>query len=256
MNSVIKRFIPWLLVSGFSVGLILTHQDSSGALGARLSDAVSIAGWPAAASVRLISLWSENRRLRKILAERSFETAQIEQLLQENDRLRRMLEFQVKSPFNILAAEVIAATTDIGIVGLIIDRGYGQGLANNMAVITCDGLVGRIYRVSEFSATVQLLTDPNMGVAARLARGGEGGILHSNATGRLRLDGVHTSTPPEIGDSVLTSGAGGIFPPNILIGWVEKIEPSSEGWLFKIEVMPSVNFTHLEEVFVVRKIYR
>ncbi len=256
MKGVIKRFIPWLFVSGFSIILILTHQNSSNSFSVKLTDAVSIAGWPTSASVKLLGLWAENRKLRKVLAERTFETAQIEQLQNENERLRRMLDLQVKSPFNLMAAEVIGSTADIGINGIIINRGYIDGLSINMAVITCDGLVGRIYRVNEYSSIVQLLTDPNMGIAARIGKSGEGGILHSNATGKLNLEGINISKSPEVGDSIVTSGVGGIFPPNILIGWIRKVQPSSEGWLYDIEVTPSVNIAHLEEVFVVRKIYR
>ncbi|MBM3328307.1 MAG: rod shape-determining protein MreC [Calditrichaeota bacterium] len=254
MTLLAKRFGPWLLVSLLSILIFIRDQVSGESEMRRsLSDAVAISGAPLNGIARMVGLWAENRLLRQQLTQLAFEATQIEDIRRENERLRALLDFRQRSQFDLVPALVVGATSDAGIVGIIIDRGAEQGLRQNMAVVSAHGLVGRIYRMSGSSATVQLVSDPKFGVAARLASGGVGGILHALGSGRLRLDGVPLSAEPAAGDSVITSGAGGIFPPGLMIGHAVSVRPSPEGWLMNIEVEPTVDYSRVGEVFVVRQ---
>lgn len=253
MFGVLKLLLPWIATTILSAALILsTHDQQAAPLQNRVNDLVAVGAYPVSSSVKVIALWSENRRLRRELAERSVLKTQGLDLLRENDRLRQMLGFRARSQMELSGAEVVGLTSDEGVRGLLIDRGYDDGIATGQAVITPEGLIGRIYRVHGSSAAVQLLGDPNLGVAARLVRGEESGIVHASSSGRLRLDGVPVSAETTIGDSVVTSGQGGVFPPGLLIGFTTKVSPSMEGWLLNVEVVPSVDIRRIVEVFVVK----
>jgi len=252
MLGALKRSIPWLITSALSLLFILWSRDQQVApLQGQVSDLVAIGAYPVSAGVKVTALWSENRRLRRQLVDKTLLETEARELIQQNERLRQLLDFRARTTFNLIAAEVIGYSSDEGVRGLLINRGAESGVTPNQAVITADGLVGRVFRVHSGSAAVQLLNDPNLGVAARLVNAQESGIIHSAGPGILRLDGVPVSATAVIGDSVVTSGQGGIFPPGILIGHTTKVYPSMEGWLLTVELKPSVDLRRVEEVFVV-----
>jgi len=253
MLGALKRSVPWLITSTISLLLILWSRDQQVApLQGPVSDLVAIGAYPVSASIKVTALWSENRRLRRQLLEKTLQESEALELVQQNERLRQLLDFRERSSFNLIPAEVIGYSSDEGVRGLLIDRGSESGIAPNQAVVTPDGLVGRVFRVHSGSAAVQLLNDPNLGVAAKLVSAQESGIIHATGPGKLKLDGVPVSATAVIGDSVVTSGQGGVFPPGILIGFTTKVYPSMEGWLLTVELKPSVDLRRVEEVFVVR----
>jgi rod shape-determining protein MreC len=255
MLGAIKRLLPWLLTTALSIAMILLSRDQEMApLQGQVNDLVAMGGYPISAGVRIFAIWSTNRLLRSQLAAQTLERSEYEEVLRENERLRRMLDYKSRSPLNLIAAEVVGFSSDEGVKGLLINRGSYDGITTNQAVISPEGLVGRVFRVSDNSAAVQLLGDPNLGVAARIIKAQESGIVHAAGTGRLKLDGVPVSATANIGDSVVTTGQGGIFPPGILIGFTTKIYPSMEGWLLTVELKPGVDLRRVEEVFVIRSL--
>ncbi len=253
MFGAIKRILPWIATTSISTILIISTRDQMTApLQNQVNDLVAVGAYPFASGIRIVGLYSENRRLRKKLAEQTIQTSQIVDVLRENEHLRRMLDYKSRSPLNLVAAEVVGFSGDEGVKGLLVNRGYKDGIATGQAVMTPEGLVGRVFRVYASSAAVQLLGDPNLGVAARMIHAQESGIIHTAGLGKLRLDGVPVSAATSIGDSVVTSGQGGVFPPGILIGFTRKVSPSMEGWLLTVEVEPSIDLRRVEEVFIVR----
>jgi rod shape-determining protein MreC len=255
MINLLKLIWPWLATTVVSILLIRTGPEpGDSALQGPINDLVSLGSYPIASGVRIFALWAENRQLRSRLVSKMLSTTQEADILRENDRLRGLLEFRERSSMQLLPSEVIGYSSDEGVRGMLIDRGADDGVKENQAVISPDGLVGRVFRVHSSSAAVQLIGDPNLGVAARLASGMESGIVHGIGNGLLRLDGVPVSVRTTIGDSVVTSNQGGVFPPGILIGYATKVKPSPEGWLLYIELKPSVRPGYLQEVFVVNSI--
>ena len=235
--------------------MLSTRDNVSIGVQGQVTDLVSVGSYPISMGVKIFALWSENSRLRRELTEYKVDKSYLDEMWKENNRLRNLLEFRTRTDLHLTAAEVVGFTTDEGVKGVIIKRGYADGLVTGQAVITPDGLVGRIYRVHENSAIVQLLEDPNLGVAAKLTRGSETGIIHAAPNGRMRLQGVPLSAEAALGDSVVTSGEGGVFPPGLMIGSCVKVSPSPEGWLLFVDVKPSVDKRRLEEVFVIRSAY-
>lgn len=244
------------MTTALSIVLILSTRDNvSLSSQGQVTDLVAVGSYPISVGVKIFALWSENSRLRRELTEHKVDKSHLNELIKENDRLRSLLEFRVRSGLDLTAAEVVGFTSDEGVRGIIIKRGYSSGISTGQAVITPDGLVGRVYRVHENSSIVQLLDDPNLGVAAKLIKGSETGIIHAAPNGRMRLQGVPLSAEAALGDSVVTSGEGGVFPPGLMIGSCVKVSPSPEGWLLYVDVKPSVDKRRLEEVFVIRSTY-
>ena len=252
MFGILRPYLPWLATTVVSLVLIFSNNNPQvDVLRGRLSDAIAVATRPVSGVLKAIRLWEENKRLRHLLAKMSIEIASVDEAFAENLRLRRMLDFRDRSDFELVAAKVVGMSPDPGIRGLLINRGASDGLVRNSAVVCAEGVVGRLYRVGQHTSTVQLLLDHNMGIAGRLAKGRDNGIIHSEGRSRLQMDGVPISVQVEIDDVVITSGLGGIFPPGLKIGMVESVQPSDNGWLWEILITPCVDFERLEELFII-----
>jgi len=253
MFGVLKSYLSWLITSLLALGLILSNENMQvNTMRDNFSDLLVIVARPVSNLIRAPRLWGENARLRKQLAELSIKVADISDSAVETERLRHMLDFRERSAYELVATEVIGMNPDFGIRGILVDAGSEDGVEINQAVITPDGVVGRVYRAGKRSSAVQLLLDPNSGVAARLGRSREVGIVHAAGGRRLRLDGVPVTAAVGTGDSVITSGLGGVFPPGLLIGVTRSVNHRAVDWLWQIELQPAVDFGHLYELFVVR----
>lgn len=253
MFGALRRYLPWLATSIVALTLIFSNQNPQiESLGAGIIDMVTLGTAPISWLLKAPQVWKENRRLRRMLVDLSQEVAGLGERSAENRRLREMLSFMEQSEYEMLAAEVVGMNPDPGVRGLLVNRGSGDGVTGNMAVIVPEGVVGRVYRTGVSSAAVQLLIDPNLGVAGRLRKGREDGIVHASGGRRLRLDGIPVTADVATGDSVVTSGLGGIFPPNLFIGVTTRVAPAPDGWLLEVEVAPGVDFSRIEELFIVK----
>ncbi len=253
MFGSLKPYVPWLITSLLALGLIFSNDTPQvEALRANLSDLVVIMTHPVSAVLKAPRLWDENVYLRERLAEMSLKFARLGSSGEECERLRSMLAFKEKTSYSLIAGDMVGMNPDIGIRGLLLNVGSDDGVKINQAVIVPDGLVGRIYRVGKRSSNVQLLTDKNIGIAGRLLRNQEDGIVHASVGSSLRLDGIPVTAAVSEGDSVVTSGLGGVFPPGLFIGLTDKVERAPNGWLWRIEVEPAVDFGRLAELFVIQ----
>ncbi len=169
----------------------------------------------------------------------------------ENDRLRAMVNFNLNIPYRMIPARVIGLSPTSLYKAIVIDAGEEKGIKRNMAVITPSGIVGKTIATGWRSATVQLLYDPWSKVAATIQANRAHGILRYSGGKYLSLQDVPIEEVVVEGDSVITSGLGGIFPNGLFIGTVIKSEDKG-GEIFRdILVKPGANFNSLEEVFVI-----
>ena len=253
MLGAIKRIIPWLTTSAFCLILILGSKDWEALpLQNQVNLLVSFGGYPISTILKMTTLWTENRRLRQDLVNHALDEAELREIRRQNSILRQMLDLRERTTLRLISAETVGFSNDEGIRGIVINKGADSGVRENQAVIAPEGLVGRVFRVYSSSAMVQLLGDPNLGVAATLVGAQESGIVHSFGFNRLRLDGVPVSAAVEPGDSAVTSGQGEIFPPGLLIGVVDRISPSNDGWLLDIRLHPSIDLRRVGEVFIIK----
>lgn len=193
---------------------------------------------------------TENEGLRRQLEAVQVEVQQQRALADRTRSLERLLDLRDRTTLKTAAAEIIAAGATPDFRTLTIDKGTGDGLRPDMAVIAPAGVVGRIVVPTQRAAKVQLLIDRNAAVGAIVERSRAQGVAIGGGGDRLRLDYVSELADVIVGDLVMTSGIDGIFPKGFLIGRVEAVEKSG-GTYKRITVRPEVDFTSLEEVLVV-----
>lgn len=199
-------------------------------------------------------LWRAQQQNRELNVQLVAAHARIQQLAQEaseTERLRALLDFKNRIPFQTGAAEVIAAAPGMSSNALLIDKGSDSGLTADLAVITPAGIVGKIIAVFPHAAQVLLITDPSSGVGSVLERSRVQGVLKGASSNLCQLEYVMNEESVSPGEAVLTSGLDQIYPKGLPVGTVLKV---GEGNIYKtIAVRPAVALDRLETVLVVLK---
>jgi len=186
----------------------------------------------------------ENTRL-------ALENSMLYDMRLENERLTELIVFKERNELQLIASRIIVRGTKGFINGIVLDAGTRDGVAKNMPLVVSNGLVGKIYQAGEDQAIGHLLLDRNFRVSAKIQRSRVAGIVSWEGGEFCRLNEVPNRSDVQVGDSVITSGFGEIFPPGIMIGTVTNITESPRAMFLNIEMKPSVDFDKLEEVFVV-----
>ena len=199
---------------------------------------------------RLNGVYEKNKIINQKLLELTLENFKLREEQKENERLRNLLEFKSESEYKIIPAEVIAREPNQAQHSVLIDMGEKEGIRQNMPVINMYGLVGKISQVFQHRSVVQLLLHPNCRVAAVDQRSRAFGIVKSDKGIKLKLEDVSPAGDIQLGDAVVSSGLGGIFPPGLKIGQVEEVEEMTLNLLKSASIKPEVNFNSLEELFI------
>lgn len=210
---------------------------------------------------QLKGVYQENRKLHQMVMELTLENSELKEQHLENSRLRALLEFRSELKYRVIPAEVVAAEPNRpqGTGSVIINQGKDKGIKRDMPVVNLHGLVGKIQEVFSNRSTVQLMLDPSFRVSALDQRSRVFGIIkpHSGPGWTLKLDNVPSGEDVRTGDQVVSAGLGGIFPPGIIVGVVSAVDEPRLGktspysGVFKdIKVRPSVDFSSLEELFI------
>lgn len=185
---------------------------------------------------------TENRQLRAELVAQN-------ELRHENERLRRLLGFVEEATVPTLAAHVIAEDASSWFRTIEIDRGAVDGIRDGMPVVDAAGLIGRIVRTTPHSSRVLLITDASSAVAVLVQDQRIRGVCRGQG-GELALDFALLQDAIQVGDGVITSGLGGVFPKGLVVGFVRSVQREQFGLFQTIEVEPAVDFSRLEEVLV------
>lgn len=170
---------------------------------------------------------------------------------QRTDNLRQLLELRERAGLDTTAAEVIAAAASPEFRTVTIDKGSSHGLQTDMAVISPAGVVGRVILPGGRASKVQLLVDRNAAAGALIERTRVQGVVIGFGDGSLRMQYVPGTADVKTGDLVVTSGIDGIYPKGFVIGTIDNVT-RGVGQYHEITVRPTVDFTRLEEVLVVR----
>ena len=190
----------------------------------------------------------ENKILRTQNAELAFKNMQLQDALLENIRLRKLLGFSEQRQLRLTSAEIIGQNPHNIISGLLLNIGTDKGISKYSAVLTADGLVGKVIEADRGHSVCQIITDPNSRVSAKIQRNRELGIIAWDGGNRLKLLYIAKTIDAQKGDVIVTSGMSQIFPENIKIGVVVDVSYESKGMFQEILVQPSVNLNRLEEV--------
>ncbi|MCD6163519.1 MAG: rod shape-determining protein MreC [candidate division Zixibacteria bacterium] len=192
-----------------------------------------------------------NIELNQKLTQVSMQAAKYTEDHYENMRLRRMLNFDLQIPYRLIPAEVIGLNPGSMAKSIEINAGKDKGIGVNMPIITADGIIGKTIGVSGNSAVAQLLIDHNCKVSAIDQTTRAMGIIRWEGGRFLKMGDVPIESEVVVGDTIISSGLGGIFPPGLMVGTVIYAK-NLEGTLFKnVIVKQAVDFGSLEEVFVV-----
>jgi len=202
-------------------------------------------------------LLKENERLTEQLVAAATLESRLAELRRENHRLRQLLNLEARSEHELMAAEVTAREASGWFQTMTINRGATHGVAPRMAVVTSEGLVGNVLSVTTVSAQVLLLTDTRQAVSALVQRsrdpGEATGIVESAAgrLGSLKMINLPREANIQTGDTVISSGLGGVFPKGLVIGYVLETGEDEYAIMKYALLKPAANFNRLEEVFVV-----
>jgi len=198
------------------------------------------------------SLRQRNSELEAEVASLQTQIIQLEQQLREAEVLYSLLQFRQQNLQNqYVAARVLGRDTSPYVQYIFVDQGSDDGIRHGMPVVTQEGLVGRVDAVTAKAARVQLITDPNMVVNVRLESLNTEAQLTGSLTGDIILDMVSQDVPLKMGELVLTSGLGGGYPPNILVGQVVSVRKFETDLFQTATVQSRVDFANLQAVLII-----
>jgi rod shape-determining protein MreC len=200
----------------------------------------------------IASLRQRNTELEAEVAELQAQVIQLQQEVGETQILAALVDFSRANPENqYRAAAVIGRDPSPFLQYVIINRGSNDGILRGMPVVTDQGLVGRVDAVIADAARVQLITDPTANVNIRLQNAEEEASLVGSVTGDLTLELIPQDASLQRGDLVLTSGLGGGYPPDLIVGQVQDVRSRDFDLFKQATVQPVVDFNELKIVLVI-----
>lgn len=197
----------------------------------------------------------KNRELETTIVRLRSEQGMLQAAARENAQLRDLLGFRARALPDLIPAEIIARDVSGWWQTVRVNRGSKSGVVPDSAVVSADGLAGRVIEVSDHTADILLVSDPACKVAARVVRTGSFGIVTGqgvrwNGQVVCRMEFVNRNHPVRAGDEVVTSGLGGVFPPDLLIGYVERVELDESGLYRSADVLPQAQLGTMRHLFV------
>ena len=187
-----------------------------------------------------------------IIAEMQVELVRLRELERDYERLAGLVDYQVNNPNqNLVTADVIARDASGYLRRIIINRGTRDGIQVGNPVISSLGLVGRVEQATANTAWVRLAIDEQSAINARMQNSRAEGTIIGLLQGGLRMQFIPQEAMVEPGDIVVTSGLGGAFPPNIVIGRVTSVQKQQAALFQEADVSPLVDFGDLEIVSVI-----
>lgn len=196
----------------------------------------------------LLDVREENRRYKAETNRLKLENNFLRTELATADRARALIEFKGRSPSKTLAARIIATSTSAKTV-VLVDRGTSDGVYKGMAVITGDGIIGKVIDSFPLAAQVQLISDPLFGAGVVSQTNRVYGTLKGQGHNRCLIDRIQNEDKVEVGEMFYTTGEDRIFPKGLPVGRVVSVQP---GPIFKnVEVVPTGFVNGLEEILIV-----
>ncbi|OGW70014.1 MAG: rod shape-determining protein MreC [Omnitrophica bacterium GWA2_50_21] len=196
----------------------------------------------------LVFLYKDNSRLKMEAARLANEVVALRETEKENERLRSLLDFKKVTPNRTIACEIIARNVTHMNNWLVLDKGARDGLKKDMPVVNQQGLVGKVAGVSRHTARVILLTDVESRVSGIIQNSRDTGLIYGDGTPLLKMKFLDLASSIKMGDTVLSSGLGSVYPKGIPIGIVHSVGKEKSGLYLSAMVKPLVVFSKTEEV--------
>ena len=202
--------------------------------------------------IQLVDTHRENNRLREDIRGLNLRVLEGNEAVLANQRLERLLDMKKSIKAPTIAATVIGEDVTSWFRTLVISRGSSSGIREGMAVISADGVVGQTVKVSSSTSRVLLLTDHASGISATIQRSRARGVVKGKGEMLCSLEFTTREEDVKVGDTVITSGIGGLFLKGLPIGEVTMVKRGEYGIFQTVSIRPAVNLPHLEEVLVVQ----
>jgi rod shape-determining protein MreC len=231
-------------------------------VGTVIDPMVAVQGWFASRTQAIVEFFTiprdvatlrqENLLLQDQVSQLQSELLAARQQLTETDILYALLDYARAKPENkYIAASVIGRDPSPFMKYIIINHGSDDGIVKGMPVVTQQGLVGKVVAVTATAARVQLITDPGSVINVRLEQARTDGQVLGSVTGDISLDMINPGVSLIQGDLILTSGLGGAYPADILIGQVLSLESPDNALFQKASVQPVVDFVKLRAGLII-----
>lgn len=259
------RWITLAILVGSAI--LLTILDSTGALSGVMGfvrDPLTyISGWTSARTETVAEVVAGPRNLNTALEEIARLQAENDTLRKENEQLleaageaqilRELFNRAAETPeYRRITADVVGQDTNPILQSMLINKGYDDGVRVGMPVEAARGLVGQVYRVTNNAAQVALLTETASAIPVRFGSTRATGMLRGAGRGALpTIDWIDLQYDVQVGELVTTSGLGGKFPENLVIGRVVDVERNEAELFQQAVVQPAVDFPSVEIVFVI-----
>ena len=192
---------------------------------------------------------AENRQLKEQIEQMRLEQVRLSEDAAQARRLQSLLAFKEQYVSKTVAAQVIGTSGSDSSRVVYIDKGENAGIGRDMAVMTADGVVGKVLMVYPSVAQVLLINDQTSGVGVILGNTRLQGVLAGTVNGEVTLNGIMSDEQVPVGENVLTSGGDQIFPKGLPVGTVTKVGSGKDLFL-SIQIKPAADLSKLEEVLV------
>lgn len=200
----------------------------------------------------VVSLQNRNAQLESEVSGLQTQVIQLQQQLTDTQVLAALVDFSQSNPESIYkAASVIGRDPSPFLHYIIINVGSNDGIRRGMPVVTNQGLIGRVDAIIADAARVQLVTDPSSAVNVRLQNANTDALLVGSVTGDLSLEMISQDIAVQEGDVVLTSGLGGDYPPDLLVGQLLNLRKRDYELFQDATLQSTVDFSRLEIVLVI-----
>lgn len=197
---------------------------------------------------------AENAQLKEKLFATELQLQNARQAAEENGRLKGLLNLKQQTGYDQVTAHVIARDSSVWFNTVTVDRGTSSGVALNMPVVTAGGIVGRVIAVSPVTAQVMMVTDEKAAAGAIVGQlggsGALGSVRGSGGSGLIEMRYVSGLQKVDVGDSILTTGQDGIYPPGLNVGEVVEVKHGTATQPHQILIRPGANLDQLKEVAV------
>lgn len=258
-----KFIIPFFLIIIFLISLQLKNPNITGPFKGIVGDILNPVIYYGNKTVRFstnlyndyIALVDIKRKYKEVLIAKKtlyYKNLLLQERLGQLDRLKKLLNFKELYNLDAIACNVIGRDINGFIKFLIIDRGKNDNVEINDAIISYDGLVGKVSEVYSNSAKVITVINSNNNVSIMNFKTRTVGIMHGDGLGKLVVDYYIKTDNVTVGDIFITSGLGKIYPKGIPVGTVEKVEVDPNTLFRKVWINSLVNFHKLENVLIVK----
>jgi rod shape-determining protein MreC len=201
--------------------------------------------------VALVDVADRNQALRAQLAALREDNLQLREALVASGRLERIAEMRDDFEVPMRPAELVGVDASPWFRSVLLDRGQGDGVLSGMPVISEDGLVGLVTATSGRAAKTMTLLDRQSAVDATVQRSRTRGIVRGRGADGIGFEFVTRDADVVVGDLVITSGLGGVYPKGLRIGRVSEVSEPGSKLVQTARLEPAVDFGRLEQVFVI-----